>query len=171
MITCPNCKQNQLEGTIFCSECGSQLAALDPMSTQSLRSTGTSEPVGYGQPVSSRPGTSPKLPELALSLHLVDSSQVVYLSGRSEYTLGRVAGSQAALPDVDLSPFDAYGQGVSRIHAAVRVAGARVSIVDLGSSNGTRINGQKLNPQTEYPLNHGDIIALGKLKIQFLYRK
>jgi pSer/pThr/pTyr-binding forkhead associated (FHA) protein len=47
----------------------------------------------------------------------------------------------------------------------------RIFITDLGSSNGTRVNGQKIMPNVDYPLNHGDVIALGKFKIQVLIRK
>jgi pSer/pThr/pTyr-binding forkhead associated (FHA) protein len=45
-----------------------------------------------------------------------------------------------------------------------------VLVMDLGSSNGTYLNGRRLNPHVEEPLNHGDILALGKLKIQILLR-
>jgi pSer/pThr/pTyr-binding forkhead associated (FHA) protein len=43
-----------------------------------------------------------------------------------------------------------------------------VGIIDIGSSNGTYVNGKRLEGNVEYPLTHGDIIALGKLKIQVL---
>jgi pSer/pThr/pTyr-binding forkhead associated (FHA) protein len=46
-----------------------------------------------------------------------------------------------------------------------------VVITDLGSSNGTRVNGQKIVPHVDYPLNHGDMIALGKFAIQVLIKK
>ena len=44
-------------------------------------------------------------------------------------------------------------------------------IVDLGSSNGTRINGQKIVPNVNYPLKDGDIIALGRIKMQITIRR
>jgi pSer/pThr/pTyr-binding forkhead associated (FHA) protein len=106
-----------------------------------------------------------------ISLHLVGSGQVLHLAGRTEFTLGRVAEGQPILPDVDLSVYDAYSQGVSRLHAALKFVNERVAITDLGSANGTRVNGQKIMPHIDYPLNHGDMIALGKLKIQVLIRK
>jgi pSer/pThr/pTyr-binding forkhead associated (FHA) protein len=42
--------------------------------------------------------------------------------------------------------------------------------MDLGSANGTYINGKRLEPNVEQVLNHGDIIALGKLKLQVLIK-
>mgnify|MGYP003334063852 CR=1 FL=1 len=37
-------------------------------------------------------------------------------------------------------------------------------------TNGTYLNGRRLNPHTEEELKHGDVVALGKLKIQVLLR-
>ena len=47
---------------------------------------------------------------------------------------------------------------------------AHTGVMDLGSSNGTYLNGRRLNPHTEESLKHGDVVALGKLKIQVLLR-
>ncbi len=105
-----------------------------------------------------------------LALYLIEAKQTLQLAGRSEFTLGRVAEGQPILPDVDLSPFDAYAQGVSRLHAALKINKTRVAIMDLGSSNGTRVNGQKIVPHVDYPVNHNDQIALGKLRIQILIK-
>jgi len=106
--------------------------------------------------------------EPSLSLHIIDSGQILHLAERNEFTLGRTIEGQPILPDVDLSPFDAFTLGVSRLHAALRIINYEVVITDLGSSNGTRVNGQKIVPHVDYPINHGDIISLGKLKIQVL---
>jgi pSer/pThr/pTyr-binding forkhead associated (FHA) protein len=102
---------------------------------------------------------------------MVDSAQVLHLAERNEFTLGRAIEGQPILPDVDLSPFDAFTLGVSRLHAALRIINGEVVVADLGSSNGTRVNGQKIVPHVDYPINHGDVIALGKLKIQVLIIK
>jgi pSer/pThr/pTyr-binding forkhead associated (FHA) protein len=109
--------------------------------------------------------------EASVSLHLIDSGQIVNLSGQPEFSLGRATEGQPILPDVDLSTHEAYSQGVSRLHASLKVNNQRVYITDLGSSNGTRVNGQKIMSHVDYPLNHGDVVALGKFKIQILIRK
>jgi pSer/pThr/pTyr-binding forkhead associated (FHA) protein len=173
MIECPNCKNKELEGSLFCSECGSQFVVIDALATQSLRRVSTnslsfSPKAPFNAPSST--GQNAEV-ETVVSLHLIESGQVVHYSAKKEFTLGRSAEGQASAPDVDLSPYDAYKQGVSRLHATIKVSPAYVFISDLGSSNGTRVNGQKITPNIEFPLNHGDLIALGKLKIQFLIRK
>jgi len=53
---------------------------------------------------------------------------------------------------------------VSRHHAEVRRAGAGYTIVDLGSSNGTVVNGARIAGPT--PLSHGDVIEVGPLSLR-----
>ena len=169
MILCPNCQHKELPGALFCSECGTQLVSLDILNTRSIQRTTTDNlPSTTEIPeIPSRKavvhGTIPNI-----SLHLIDSAQVIHLTERNEFTLGRAIEGQPILPDVDMSPFDAFTLGVSRLHAALRIVNGEVVITDLGSSNGTRVNGQKIVPHVDYPISHGDVIALGKLKIQIL---
>lgn len=50
---------------------------------------------------------------------------------------------------------------VSGKHAEIHVAGARVELVDLGSTNGTRVGGQKIE---RIVLGHGDAILFGNVR-------
>jgi hypothetical protein len=170
MILCPNCHHEEISGALFCSECGAQLVVSDQKTTQSINRSPTDGLVVSTPLVIEMPPITPGA-DTIVSLHMVGSGQVLHLAGRTEFTLGRVAENQPILPDVDLSAYDAYSQGVSRLHAALKLVNQRVIITDLGSANGTRVNGQKIMPHIDYPLNHGDMIALGKLKIQVLIRK
>jgi hypothetical protein len=171
MILCPNCHFQNLPGTLFCSECGAQLLISETLTTHAFRRSPSDtldasklqvDPVAEAQKV-----VTDDL-DASISLHLVDSGKVLHLAGRNEFTFGRMTEGQPILPDVDLSPYEAYAQGVSRLHASLKVAGQRVVIMDMGSSNGTRVNGQKIIPHVDYPLSHGDIITLGKFKFQVL---
>jgi pSer/pThr/pTyr-binding forkhead associated (FHA) protein len=69
---------------------------------------------------------------------------------------------------VDLSPYNAYANGVSRLHAVIKLIEDQIVLVDLGSSNGTYLNGNRLLPYDETTVSHGDVVYLGKLKIQLL---
>lgn len=172
MILCPNCHHQEVTGALFCSECGAQLVSSERMATQSIpRNTAeiSASPLESVQADVKTVQTTAS--EAVVSLYLVDSGQIIHLAGRTEFTLGRVADNQPILPDVDFSPFEAYAQGVSRLHASLKIINQRVVITDLGSSNGTRVNGQKIMPHIDYLLNHGDVVALGKLKIQVLIRR
>jgi hypothetical protein len=104
------------------------------------------------------------------SLHLLDSGQILPLGDRTEFTLGRVSEAQPIMPDIDLTPYQAYASGVSRLHAVLKREGKRVFVMDLGSSNGSYLNGKRLKPNTEENVKHGDLLALGKLKIQILLK-
>jgi hypothetical protein len=103
-----------------------------------------------------------------VSLNFLDTGQVVVLELNREYVIGRRHKSQPILPDIDLSPFKAYDWGISRLHANLNVTHHQVAITDLGSSNGTWHAGARLTPNEPYGLQHGDVIHLGKLKIQIL---
>ena len=52
----------------------------------------------------------------------------------------------------------------SRKHARITVEPAFVTIEDLGSSNGTFVNGVRIDRQV---LAHGDVIRIGTLEIRF----
>ncbi len=171
MITCPNCKHQELDGALFCSECGAQLVFT--INNEEENSTGDSMAQAAPQ---QKPSTQPETPKPTtsgnnISLKLVGSDQVIPLAGQKEFTIGRITEGQPILPDIDLSPYEGYAEGVSRLHTAIRVTDRGVMIVDLGSSNGTRINGQKIVPNVNYPLKDGDMIALGKIKLQISIRR
>ncbi len=90
------------------------------------------------------------------------------LSGRDGYILGRSDAKSVYLPDIDLAAFDALDRGVSRRHAALVGYQDRLHILDLSSVNGTFLNGQRLTPETPYPLNSGDQLILGELNLTLI---
>ncbi len=171
MIRCPNCQHQELAGALFCSECGAQLRDYGKLNTQpfmlkpvdpTLADEGVRHMTTAGAPMEAA-----GLPvEDVVSVYVVDAKRTIRLSGLSEYTIGRVSEDQPIIPDIDLTEFEAYIQGVSRLHAALKVGRQRISIRDLDSSNGTRVNGQRIVPHVDYPLKQGDSVALGKLVIQ-----
>ncbi len=168
MIICPNCHHENIQGAIFCGECGARLITINRSTTQSLGAAEAAGTMDTNGPVRTPPAS---VNIGTISLHLMETGQILSLSGRTEFTLGRMTEGQPILPDVDLTQYDAFSRGVSRLHAALRLVNQKLVVIDLGSSNGTRVNGQKILPHIEYPINHGDIIALGKFKIQVLFQK
>jgi pSer/pThr/pTyr-binding forkhead associated (FHA) protein len=168
MIVCSNCKHANLAGAVFCAECGAQLAGKDSLSTQTITQNGSRDP---------KPAPAEETfqsfngDESWATLHLLDTGQVLPLSARNEFTIGRVSAGQPIVPDIDLSPYRAYDAGVSRLHAVIKKDGSRLLFMDLGSSNGSFVNGKRLSPNMEQALQHGDIVALGKMKMQVLIKK
>jgi len=73
-------------------------------------------------------------------------------------TMGRPDKETQSYPDVEIELDDS----VSRKHAEVRRKGGDFFLIDLGSTNGTMLNGQALRPGIEIRLQHGDRIRLGE---------
>ncbi|MBL6961704.1 MAG: FHA domain-containing protein [Anaerolineales bacterium] len=166
MVICPSCQSQEAEGALFCSECGAQLLHKD-LVTQNI---GTNE-LG-GESLSEIPPKEERTFTIgSISLQLLEGGQFLPLKNRKEFTMGRVSVGQTIMPDIDLTPHGAFDSGVSRLHAVLRNSEGRVTIMDLGSSNGTYVDGTRLEPERENSLSHGSIISLGKLKIQFLLQK
>jgi hypothetical protein len=61
----------------------------------------------------------------------------------------------------DLTPFGGYEKGVSRVHASIQRVRGSLVLVDLGSTHGTFLNGQRLSPHQQNMLLEGDEIRLG----------
>jgi len=167
MIMCPSCQHQEVEGAMFCSECGMSLQNLDAFGTQNIKTDEINQDI-----LSSPPRKEPSdVLSHAHTLQILDGGQLLPLSDRKEYTMGRVSEGQPVMPDIDLTPYRAYENGVSRIHAVLKREKGKAYVMDLGSSNGTYLDGVRLTPEQEYPLSHGSILSLGKLKIQFLTQK
>ena len=67
-----------------------------------------------------------------------------------EVTVGRAAGCHIALPD------DTF---VSQLHARVFERSGQVYVEDLGSTNGTYVNGHRVSAPT--PMHKGDSLQVG----------
>ncbi len=78
----------------------------------------------------------------------VEGRRVDLRSG--EVTIGRSRGCGVVLRD----------PSVSRGHALLSVAGGRVTLQDLRSSNGTYVNGRRIDAET--PLAEGDRVVIGE---------
>ena len=65
---------------------------------------------------------------------------------------------------VDLTRFGAANLGVSRRHASILIEAGDVFVVDLNSTNGTRLNGKAARPDQPYRLRDGDEIEFAQLR-------
>jgi FHA domain len=91
----------------------------------------------------------------AVGLEIADAVIV----GRHDQTLG-------AHPELDLTAYGAIGAGVSRRHARLFVHERGLYIQDLGSTNGTHVNGRQLQAEAPYRITDGDVIDIGELRIK-----
>jgi hypothetical protein len=169
MIICPNCGNKELEGALYCKECGTQFTNFRDPTVVIPTSLGDqlhrSDSDDTDEPVPSTPE------DASLSLYLIETGEVIPLEGLTEFTLGRSSEDQPILPDIDLAPYHAYDYGVSRLHASIELSQPYALLTDFGSANGTELNGQKMTPNKPYRVTHGDIFSLGKMKIQLLVNR
>ena len=82
---------------------------------------------------------------------------IVQLLGRRT-TLGRT-------PDNDIRIDEDF---ISRHHAVLLLAGASTVVEDLNSTNGTYVNGDRINRRT---LKEGDLVTLGKTEFRFVVKR
>ncbi len=88
---------------------------------------------------------------------------------RSPMMLGRASEAEGYTPDFDMTFYD-EGDYVSRRHARITKGRGGYFIADLGSSNGTTLNGQTLISNRAYLLHNGDRFQVGLVVIQFWLR-
>jgi hypothetical protein len=79
--------------------------------------------------------------------------------------IGRPDPAGETLLYLDMTSYNARELGVSRQHAALIPGVDALYLADLGSTNGTWINGKFLEPGKRYPLSAGDRIELGLLEL------
>ena len=77
--------------------------------------------------------------------------------GASRFATGKSPSSAIAVNDGTLSS----------VHLALSSEGPRWTLRDLGSSNGTKLDGQLASPQVDYPLRSGMEIRAGAVVLTF----
>ena len=110
---------------------------------------------GYGQPGYGQQGYGPQgYQQRTATLSLDDGSGRTYDLTQGTHVIGRGQDSAFRLPDT----------GVSRRHLEISWDGQTATLSDLGSTNGTTVNG---NPVQTWQLNDGDVIRVGHSSLVF----
>jgi len=78
---------------------------------------------------------------------------------KDEVTIGRTMGNDVVLPDVE--------KRVSSKHACIRASGGAYQLADLGSVNGTFLNGKKIEKNRPVSIKDGDKIGVGSFQLLF----
>ncbi len=107
-----------------------------------------------------------------LQLRVVGTSDVINatIDGDSLTFGRRVDGATGpSHVSVDLAPYNAFERGVSRVHAAIRATDEGLCVVDMQSSNGTLLNGNRLQPYQPIFIKDGDTLTLGKMQLQIRF--
>jgi hypothetical protein len=104
--------------------------------------------------------------DLSVDAAIVEGMQgkngALVLPDGSRIQLGEEPARIGRLPDCAIALSDSQ---VSRHHAEVRLSENGFEVVDLGSLNGTTVNGAKV--QGEHTLADGDVISVGETAIRY----
>jgi pSer/pThr/pTyr-binding forkhead associated (FHA) protein len=168
MISCPICKTVHVDNTLFCSECGAYL--LDDLSRDTEVMGADIKWLGdTADKARIRSALADDEPVI-IRLTIGHSKREVELEvGRKAILIGRLDPTANILPEVDLSS-EAHEKGISRRHARIFKHEGNLVIEDLGSANGSYINGKRLVPYLFEHLSDGDLLQLGTLLIRIKIR-
>jgi DNA-binding response OmpR family regulator len=99
-------------------------------------------------------------------LFVEGAREPITLAVETQVTLGRhlTAGTRSQ-NHVDLDSYGAFDKGVSRVHARIRREQESFWIEDLGSSNGTFVEGQLVPPTEQHSITNGQEVCLGSLRM------
>ena len=145
---CDACGHSNSAGSRFCSSCGRPLNPENEASTEALETLG-----GIDSDVTL------EAPSTGAALVVASGHQegTRYAITSTHLTVGRHPDSDIFLDDIT----------VSRRHAELQQGSAGYLLKDVGSLNGTYLNGERL-PDGETPLTNGDELQIGKFKLLYL---
>ncbi len=165
MIACPACQNENVDNTLFCNECGASLLEDDSPVTDAMGHV-IGNVVDFANGTDGHEKMQQGSGPLAVGLKIGNAEQQVEFSLEKPIHMGRLDPGSNIYPEVDLTTYGGVEQGVSRRHARIMRRQGSIFVEDLGSSNGTFVNGQKLNPYFPEALANGDYLRLGGLRIE-----
>ncbi len=142
-ITCAMCGKSNPDDARFCSHCGTRLDATADAPTEVLSPVGVTEVPPYS-----------------------GQAELVVTSGHRSGTRFELAGDRLTVgrhPDSDVFLDDIT---VSRRHVVLELGHGGHILYDVGSLNGTYINGVRTDG--EVVLHSGDELQVGKFKLLYL---
>ncbi len=141
-MMCKECQMENIDGALFCEECGAKLDAVEPMDEAVFGGEGDGQLI-----LTSKSGES------------------FDVSSKDEVVIGREDPVSEVFPDVDLTTLGGMDSGVSRKHAVIHRSNGAYTIEDLGSTNGTYVNKKRIQPNQPQSIKSGDELRFGKLAL------
>lgn len=151
---CPSCGVASVPGEVYCHNCG-VLLPFAPAQTPEPPVITVRNELDPALEVSGR--------------FIVSGSNLIlpFPGGKPELLVGRAEPDSRFFPDIDTAPAGGAAAGVSRRHAKLILVDGRIYIEDLGSTNFTFVNRQRLPAGQPMPLNAGDEVRLGRLVLLY----
>lgn len=140
-MKCKECQMDNIEGALFCEECGAKLE----------------DQAGFIAAAEDAGGTQ-------LVLTSAEGNRLE-LPAKDEVIVGREDPISDIFPDLDLTDLGGMDKGVSRKHAVIHRSGSDYTVEDMGSTNGTFVNKKKIQPHDPQAIKAGDELRFGKLSL------
>lgn len=174
---CFNCSFINVDDAVFCENCGVSLGpkSAPVLSTSDFQHDDNALLPGFEIPEALSPdqhqsGGSSGTPMPVVEGRLVNQARGMDISlnlDKPELIVGREDEASGVFPEVNLEPYGAQDDGVSRMHLRISVQEGKIVIEDLNTVNGTILNHQRLTAGQPAQLNHGDEIRLGKMVLYY----
>ncbi len=140
-MKCTQCQMENIEGALFCEECGAKLEASTVAQEEAAAASAAK-----------------------LVLASADGSRLE-VPVKDEIVIGREDPISEVFPDLDLTGMQGMENGVSRRHAVIHRSGGSYTLEDMGSTNGTFVNRRKIQPNVPQTIGPGDELRFGKLSL------
>jgi hypothetical protein len=166
MIECWFCQATDTVKNNICSQCGTYQSedverTTDPLDPDEA-STAAQPTADHGHPRS----IASRLTPVAIRLKIGNRKREDFLLLTKDIYIGRHEPFLNLYPEIDLAHDGPDANTTSRRHAVITKQSDQVFIEDLGSTNGTFINGKKIDPHLREPIKSGDILRMGKLTVE-----
>jgi hypothetical protein len=154
---CPNCGAPIRAGELVCHNCNYSLTGISG-STRALEKAEETFEFSRTKSIGTAIG---KLQRISF---IIEGSELTLPTGTRLVIGRRDTTATATMPDVDLARFDAENLGVSRQHIELTWRSGLIYVNDMGSTNGTLLNGQRLVAGIERILRDNDELVIGHMR-------
>ncbi len=161
---CTHCQAICTSEQLYCTECGCILpiALLGSVEERNM----TTHLGGLqSQPADLQWGTGYFHRNAHLFLRINTSDELIRVPiDKPPVIIGRQSGT--ATPNIDLTPWDGEGLGVSRYHVRIDRLRDALQVTDLNSANGTFLNSTRIEPGVPHVLRNRAVLQLGRLVLR-----
>jgi hypothetical protein len=162
MLWCATCLLENTNGSIGCNSCGIVInKQIGPPTRTMAYPARATTPLGHKVHLG-------KLSECGVAIYVGEAQEPLIAEVNDRMLIGR--SPDAIHPGlIDLTKFEAYRFGVSRNHVALVRRNNELYLHDIGSINGSWLNGQRLKPYELYSFPSGAAVVLGQMTLYIYY--
>jgi hypothetical protein len=133
--------------------------------------TAISEPARQPAPAPEPAPIAPAVPTPAAApsprLVMDEGNDLTLPIDKHEIIVGREDPISGIFPEIDLTPYGGETGGVSRQHARLTHSDGQWAVTDLNSTNYTRVDGAKIEPNVPVPIKDGTRLQFGRVAMTF----